>query len=353
MIDKLLSQRVQGLESYKPSPSVQGMALDKNEMPWSLDGKVKEMLVEKIKNVDFNRYPDSGCTALKKSISRYTGIDTGSIAVGNGSDELISLLVQTFINPDDIIAVHNPTFSMYKAYGAVCGARISEYDLEENFEMELEEYFNCLNREKPKLVFLCNPNNPTGSCMELKDIERLLEYKEGMVVVDEAYFEFSGITAAGLLSNYDHLIILRTFSKAFGLAGLRVGYMLGSPKVIGYIDRVRSPYNVNSLAQAAAEAALDSIDMVNERVAIVINERDKLYKLLSDIEDITCYRSMSNFIMIRSIHAGKIFRRLQEAGICIRNFSGDRLKDCLRITVGSPEDNMELYKVIKEVCEDV
>jgi len=348
MIDKLVSRKALELESYKAELKTQGIALDKNEIPWNLNEKVEEALIKKIWSMEFNRYPDSNCTDLKKAISRYTGIDTESIGIGNGSDELINVLLQTFINPGDTLAIHNPTFSMYKIYGTICGARIWEYNLDSSFEFKIDEFISCLQKEKPKLVFLCNPNNPTGSSLALSEIEEILKKTDGIVIVDEAYFEFSGVTAAGLIASYDNLIVLRTFSKAFGLAGLRVGYMLACPSVISYFDRVRSPFNVNTFAQAAAAAVLENIDIVTERIKIIKGERSRLTALLSEIESIQCFESRSNFILLRSSYARKIYKRLQEAGIYIRSFSNPILKDCIRISIGSPEENDSLYKVVKE-----
>ncbi len=349
MIDNLFSKRALELESYKAEPKLEGIALDKNEVPWSLDDKVEGALIKRIKAMEFNRYPDSNCTALKTSVSKYTSVDTASIGIGNGSDELISVLLQTFIDPGDTIAVQNPSFSMYKIYGSICGARIWEYNLNSNFKMKLDEFIAGLQKEKPKVIFLCNPNNPTGGKLELTEIEQVLKNTGGIVVVDEAYYEFSGLTAAELLKKYENLIILRTFSKAFGLAGLRIGYMLADPAVISYIDRVRSPFNVNSLAQIAAEEVLQNLDVVKERVEIIKSERERLAKLLAELECLQCFESWSNFILIRSVYAGKIYKGLQNAGIHIRSYSGSVLRDCLRITVGSRSENDKLYETIKEV----
>jgi histidinol-phosphate aminotransferase len=349
MIDKLVSKKVLELESYKAESKIQGIALDKNEIPWNLNKKVEEALMRRIKSMEFNRYPDSDCTDLKAAISKYTGIDTDSIGIGNGSDELISIVLQTFINPGDTIAVHNPTFSMYKIYGTICGARIWEYNQDSSFRIKLDEFISCLQKEKPKIVFLCNPNNPTGSSLELSEIEQIVKAVDGIVIVDEAYFEFSGVTASGLLSSYDNLIVLRTFSKAFGLAGLRVGYMLACPSVISYIDRVRSPFNVNAFAQTAALEALDNIDIVSERIEIIKSERVRLTALLSELEGLQCFESRSNFLLLRSSYVGEIYKRLQEAGIHIRSYSNPQLLDCLRITIGSPEENNSLFEIIKEV----
>lgn len=349
MIDKLVSKRVIGLEGYKVEPSVQGIALDKNEIPWSLSSKVEEAIFRRIRDMEFNRYPDGNCTELKAAISQYTGIDPAGIAVGNGSDELISVVLQTFIDSGDTVAAHNPSFSVYKIDGTICGARVWEYNLDRNFGMKLEEFISCLQREKPKLVFLCNPNNPTGSRLELSEIEQILMKTDGIVVVDEAYFEFSGLTVAGLLSDYENLIILRTFSKAFGLASLRVGYMLASASIISFVERVRAAYNVNAFAQTVAVEVLKDLDTVTERIEIIKNERKRLAALLMKLEGLQCFESWSNFLLIRSTYADEMCRKLQEAGVYIRGFSNPMLKDCIRVTVGSSVENDRFYEIVKEV----
>ena len=349
MIDKLVSKRVIELEGYKAEASAQGIALDKNEVPWSLSSKVEEAIFQRLKVMEFNRYPDSNCTELKTAISGYTGVDAAEIAVGNGSDELISVVLQTFINPGDTVAVHNPSFSVYKIDGTICGARVWEYNLDSNFGMKLEEFISCLQKEKPKLVFLCNPNNPTGSRLELSEIEQILMKTDGIVVVDEAYFEFSGLTAVGLLSDYENLIILRTFSKAFGLASLRVGYMLASASIISYVERVRATYNVNTLAQTVAVEVLRNLDTVIERIEIIKSERERLTAQLKKLEGLQCFESWSNFLLMRSPYADEIYKKLQEAGVYIRGFSTPILKDCIRVTIGSSVENDRFYEIVKEV----
>ncbi|HYE81375.1 MAG TPA: histidinol-phosphate transaminase [Clostridia bacterium] len=349
MIDDLISKRALEIESYKVEPKLQGIALDKNEIPWSLNERVKEALIGRIRTMEFNRYPDSNCTELKTAVSDYTGVDTGRIAIGNGSDELISVILQAFIDPGDTIAVYSPTFSMYKIYGTICGARIWEYDLDSNFELEPDGFIAGLKAEKPKLVILCNPNNPTGGCLELEEIERILEAAPGIVIVDEAYYEFSGVTAVGLLDRYDNLIVLRTLSKALGIAGLRLGYMLACPAAVGYIDRVRAPFNVNAFTQTAAIEVLANADIMAERVEIIKGERDKLAERLSTLKGLQCFESRSNFILMRTVRAGEIFAGLREAGVHVRSYSDPVLKDCLRVTIGSPEENEKFYEAVKEV----
>lgn len=348
MITDLVSKRVRELESYKAEPVLSGLALDKNEIPWSLEEKVQEALLDRLKSMEFNRYPDSNCTALKEAISRYTGVGTASICVGNGSDELIGLLLQAFIEPGDVMAVYNPSFSMYKICGSLCGAKIWENNPDWDFRLKPDEFVSGMQKEKPKVVFLCNPNNPTGGSLELEELEQMLDSAPGIVVVDEAYYEFSGITATSLLPEYENLIILRTFSKALGLAGLRIGYMLASPEIISYIDRIRSPFNVNAFAQLAAEVVLENMPLVTERVKIIKDERERLRKLLAGLKEVKCFDSGSNFLLLQIPNAAEVYERLKDAGIYTKSFNRPPLRDCIRVTVGSRQENDRFYKALKE-----
>jgi histidinol-phosphate aminotransferase len=349
MIDRLVSDRVKKLDEYKAEAGIQGIALDKNETPWNLGDKVREAVFNRLRNMEFNRYPDSSCTELKAAISGYTGVDPAGIAVGNGSDELIGVLLQTFINPGDTVAMHNPSFSVYKTDATVNGAIVWEYDLDKDYGMKLEEFISCLERSNPKLIFLCNPNNPTGGRLEPAEIEQILKKTSGIVVVDEAYYEFSGLSASALLAKYENLIILRTLSKAFGLAALRIGYMLAAPETVGYIDRVRALYNVNAIAQTVAVEVLKNLDVVTERTELIKKERERLSARLIELPGLQCFESFGNFLLMRTQAADMIFEKLLGAGICIRRFSNPALRDCIRATIGTPIENDRFYEVIKEV----
>lgn len=352
MIDKLVSKRVQSIESYNAENKTEGIILDKNENPWNLDEEVRERIIKMLGDFKYNRYPDSSLSKLKKELSAYAGVSEASVVAGNGSDELIQMVIQTIADPGDTVATQCPTFAMYKLYGSLCGADIKEYMLGDGFDPDAEGYLSFLKRENPKAAIICNPNNPTGRIMKTCEIEKILREFSGILVVDEAYYEFSGITAAGLLDKFENLIILRTLSKAFGLAGLRVGYLIGNPKLISYIERIRAPYNINSFSQAAAVEALKDKDKALAKVNIIKEERNKLTARLMKLKDLECFESWSNFILVRSPRAKDMYMGLEKEGIHVKAFSGPLMKDCLRITVGTPEQNESLYKVLKEVLRE-
>lgn len=352
MIDKLISKRVKNIEAYNAENKTEGIILDKNENPWNLDEGVRERIVKMLGSFEYNRYPDSSYTELKRELSAYAGVSEASVVAGNGSDELIQMVMQTVANPGDTVATQCPTFAMYKLYGSLCSAEIKEYMLGDSFDPDVEGYISFLKRENPKAAIICNPNNPTGRIMKTCEIEKVLKEFSGLLVVDEAYYEFSGITAVGLLDKYENLIILRTLSKAFGLAGLRVGYLIGNPKLISYIERIRSPYNINSFSQAAAVEALKNRDKAMIKINLIKEQRNKLTARLTELENLECIESWSNFILVRSQRTKDIYMALEKEGIHVKAFSSPIMKNCLRITVGTPEQNESLYKVLKEVLKE-
>ena len=316
-----------------------------NINPLGFSSKIKEAITKNLNQL--SHYPDPESREAKKEISGYFKIDYENIILGNGSTELIYLIVQTLKPKKALVTI--PTFCEYERALSNNNIPIEFYQSEEELEFSISINKIISQLEGIDLVFLCNPNNPTGRRLELSGIEQILNKVSGIVLVDEAYYEFSGLTAAGLLSRYDNLIILRTFSKALGLAGLRVGYMLACPSVVSYIDRVRSPFNVNAFAQAAAVEVLENIDTVTERIEIIKSERKRLTELLTEFESLQCFESWSNFILVRSPYAGEIYKRLQAAGIYIKSFSEPILKDCLRVTIGSRLENDRFYEIVKEV----
>ncbi|MGE5632296.1 MAG: histidinol-phosphate transaminase [Caulobacteraceae bacterium] len=352
MIDKMISKKAMKLEAYKVEEKVRGILLDKNEAPWNVDDVIRKGIAEKLLSMEFNRYPDNACTELKNELSWYTGAGVDSICIGNGSDELIQITLQTFIDPGDKIVIQSPTFSMYKIYASMCGAEVKEYILNDSFEFDLDAYIEFILKENPKLIIICNPNNPTGGRLEIAELEKILKNYSGIVLVDEAYFEFSGLTAAGLVTMYDNLVVLRTFSKALGIAGLRVGYLLAGSPLVKYFERVRPPYNINAFSQAAAVEVLRNISLVKEKIDEIQAGRDRLTERLMELDGLECFKSWGNFILIRSPRGLEIYKRLKESGVHIKRFGDVLLRNCLRITIGSDAENARLCEIVKEVLYD-
>lgn len=320
--------------------------LDANEMPFDLSESLKQEVLKELGLVQWNRYPDIYCDKLRTALGNYVQKDYEMIAVGNGSDELISLILRALIGYGDRIMTVEPTFSMYTFYAKINGIKVLNFNLEDNFELDIVRLKKTLKTEKPKMLILCNPNNPTGSCIDIEDIKELASDYDGYLMLDEAYYEFYGVSGIGLLENYKNVIVLRTLSKAFGLAGIRVGYVVASKKIIESIFAVKSPYNVNSLTQTAALKILEHIEEVKERVELIKNERERMYNQLNLVKNIMVYPSKANFLLMKSSDSGQISEKLKKKNIKIRYFENHGLKNFIRVSIGSREENDKFLEVL-------
>lgn len=320
--------------------------LDANEMPFDLSESLKQEVLKELGLVRWNRYPDIYCDKLRTALGDYVQKDYEMIAVGNGSDELISLILRALIGYGDRIMTVEPTFSMYTFYAKINGIKVLNFNLEDNFELDIVRLKKTLKTEKPKMLILCNPNNPTGSCIDIEDIKEIASDYDGYLMLDEAYYEFYGVSGIGLLENYKNVIVLRTLSKAFGLAGIRVGYVVAAKKIIESIFAVKSPYNVNSLTQTVALKVLEHIEEVKERVELIKNERERMYNQLNLVKNIMVYPSKANFLLIKSSDSGQISVKLKKKNIKIRYFENHGLKNFIRVSIGSREENDKFLEVL-------
>ncbi|MCS7113072.1 MAG: histidinol-phosphate transaminase [Nitrososphaerota archaeon] len=345
-----------GYETPRESKSV--VKLDANENPYGPSPRVYEALIHSLK--DLWRYPSrEEYEKLEESIACKLGLDgDGCVVLGSGSDELIDLTIKLFIDPGNAILTVNPSFSMYKVYASIAGGHILEYTMTEDYVFDVEAFLSMLDmfRERIRLIALCNPNNPTGGCIEEKDIAKILGY--GIpVLIDEAYIEFSrDKTAISMLKDYENLIVLRTFSKAYGLAGLRIGYAIASRWISDNLRKVRSPYSVNLLAVKAAEAAIQDDDHLRRVVEAIILERDKLFGRLSNISGLKPFPSKANFILVDGTKLGfnpEEFKSLLiQRGVSVRVWSklGMR-KGCLfRVSIGRPSDNDLFLNALMDIA---
>lgn len=350
MIDLLVNSRFKNLSAYKSETEPFGIRLNLNESSFNITEMLKKEIQEEISNIAFNRYPDGSGKELIECISEYVGMDPKQIALGNGSDELICLLLQLFIEKGDKVMIHTPTFSMYSQYAAVVGAKIVEYETNEDFDIDIDAFKKAIEQEQPKVIFICNPNNPTGRVMLVSEIETLIKGFKGIAIIDEAYSEFYGQSALKLIEKYPNLVILRTLSKAMSLAGLRIGYLLGSEKVKDYIDRIRSPFNVNVYSQAVAKVILQNVDIVKDIIAIIKEERRRVYDALCRLDGVKAFDSRANFILFKTDKRDEIYKEMQNNGIKIRSFKEERLKDCLRVTIGLQHENDKMLSVLGGIC---
>jgi histidinol-phosphate aminotransferase len=318
--------------------------LDANENPYGCSPKVQKALA---KYKDFNIYPDDGQERLRDMLAGYSGVSANHIVAGSGSNTLIDLLVRLLVAPGDEVINLTPTFGIYSFSTKLNYGKLVEVPRAKDFSIDILKILDAIT-PKTKIIFIANPNNPTATLTSRREIEVLCK-TDLPIVVDEAYYEFSWETATALMKKYDNLIILRTFSKWAGLAGFRVGYGMFPPQIADYLLRIKIPYNVNVAALVAVEESLKDIDYLMVSVKKIIAERDRLFDLLKGIAWIKPYTSRANFILCDVLpgDAKGLHDRLQELGILVRYFDTPRLKDCIRVSVGKPEQTDALIKVLK------
>ena len=320
--------------------------LDANENPYGCSPRVNQALAT---CSYLNIYPDDGQTRLRKLLEEYTGIDAGHIVAGSGSNQLIDLVLRLLITNGDEVINCVPTFGIYSFSTKLCGGALVEVPRDENFAVNVGAVKAAINK-KTKMVFLANPNSPTGNVTSQKDILEIVD--TGVpVLVDEAYYEFSGETVAPLVNQYENLMVLRTFSKWAGLAGLRVGYGLFPPKIADYLLRTKIPYNVNVAAVVAVEESLKDLDYLLDRVKAIVTERERLFGELKKLKFLRPFPSQANFIFCSVLNgkASEIQQELQNKGILVRYFALPLLSNSIRISVGKPEHTDALIKALQEI----
>ena len=320
--------------------------IDANENPYGCSPHVNKALAN---YSQFNIYPDDGQEKLRNVLAGYAGVDAKYIVAGNGSNQLIDLLIRLLVNPGDEVINCTPTFGIYSFSTKLCDGVLVDVPRDEAFNINIAKVKAAIT-PKTKLIFVTNPNNPTGNLTSEKDIVELLE--TGVpVIVDEAYYEFSRQTILPLFTKYENLIVLRTFSKWAGLAGLRVGYGIFPESIADFILRIKIPYNVNVAAQVAVAESLKDKDYLLVSVQKLIDERERMAAKLQKISWLTVYPSQSNFLFcrVRNIDAQDLHKQLQMKGILVRYFDQPRIKDCIRFSVGKPEHTDALIKTLRAI----
>ena len=320
--------------------------LDANENPYGCSPRVSQALAT---YPYLNIYPDAGQTRLRGLLQEYTGIGAGYIVAGSGSDQLIDLVLRLFLEPGDEVINCIPTFAMFQFSTELCGGKLVEVPRDENFAVDVTAVKAAITN-KTKIIIVANPNNPTGTIMPQPDILEIVN--TGLpVVVDEAYYEFSRATVAPLLTQYKNLMVLRTFSKWAGLAGLRIGYGFFPPEIANHLLKIKPPYNVNAAALVAVQESLKDIDYLMDRVKAIIAERDRLFGELTRLKFLKPFPSQTNFILCSVLDgkASKLQQKLQDRGILVRYFDKPLLRDSIRISVGKPEHTDALIKALREI----
>jgi histidinol-phosphate aminotransferase len=331
------------MQSYHVPPAAGLIKLDAMENPYSWPDWLVNDWLETLRSAALNRYPDPAAGALKSRLRTVMGVpETAGLILGNGSDELIQMIIQSVAAPGHVILAPEPTFVMYRQIARVAGLEFLGVPLHEDFSLDTGAMIEAVTARQPAVVFLAYPNNPTGNCFDRKAIETLLSCAPGLVVLDEAYAPFADDSFLADLGCCDNLLVLRTLSK-LGLAGLRLGLLAGSGAWLDEIEKTRLPYNISTLDQLSGEFALRHSAVFEAQAQSIRQQRGELFKRLRTLPGLKVYPSEANFILFRvpQGRGGQVYDGLKSNGILIKNLDGSTpaLADCLRVTVGKPEEN--------------
>jgi histidinol-phosphate aminotransferase len=341
----LVRPNIENLTAYSSARSehsdISGILLDANE---NSIGSVLEPAL--------NRYPDPMQVQLKKELAEKNKIRSDKIFVGNGSDEAIDLLIRAFCVPGlDNIVIFPPTYGVYSVFAQIHDVNVIHVPLTGNFAIDTVQYKKKITGNS-KITFICNPNNPTGNCFSTRTIEEILNLSEALVVIDEAYIDFCpNASLLARLEKYPNLVILQTLSKAWGMAGARIGMAYASPEIIAILNKIKYPYNINNVTQQLAIKALQNSGTKDRFVSELLEQRTKLVRSLLKLDLVqTIYPSQTNFLLVRFTNAKKVYQHLLQNNIIVRDRSNQiHCEDCLRITVGSKLQNRKLIETLTKL----
>ena len=355
-VRRLVRDEVAALSPYDPNFTPCRINLSANENTYGMPPKVRAAIDEALASTQTNRYPDPMSNELRDQIALWHGVRRENVCVGNGGDELLFNFFLAFGGPGKKLVDCPPTFTVYDIYSKMLGTSVVRcWRDSETFDLNIEALLTMA--KTADMVIVTSPNNPTGNIISQEDAARLCEACPGIVLIDEAYTEFAcqGISCEPLLAQYDNLVILHTYSKAYCLAGVRVGYVLAAPDVIDVLGAVRQPYTADVFAQAAAQVVTSMRGVFEPTIAQIRQERDRLARALSSIDGVHVWPSEGNFLLVRLPYAGIVRTRLRDKwSILVRDFSSaPGLEDCLRITVGTPSENDALIEALAALCKEV
>jgi histidinol-phosphate aminotransferase len=349
VVAAVVRPEIRALTAYAVAKAPGMIKLDAMENPFSLPEPVRAKVAAAVAAVPVNRYPDGGADAVRAALRVSLGLpDSVGIVLGNGSDELIQIIVSALAKPGAVMLAPEPSFVMYRRNALYSGMRFVGVPLAPDFALDTGAMLEAIARERPALVFLAYPNNPTGNLFGAAEVERVVRAVPGLVVVDEAYYAFADASFLPRIAEFPNLVVLRTVSK-IGMAGLRLGYAVAAPEWIAELNKVRQPYNLNALTQAVAPVLLAEGAMLAEQAVALKAERTRLYAALATLPGVTVFPTQTNFALARVPDAPRWFEALRAAGILVKSLHGwhPLLLHCLRITVGTPADNDALLAALK------
>jgi len=353
VIRNLIASEIFRQNGYIAQEVAGAIKMDANENPFGMGEPLKRKLLGRMNGIDFNRYPAAGSPALRERFAGYFGVKKDMILPGNGSDELIQTLCLTLKGKIRGVLVPVPTFSMYKIIAVNTGNKVVEVPLDKNFDLDAKAIISKITNNFPAIIFLSCPNSPTGNLFSQSKIEAIIRKTPGVVVIDEAYGAFSGQTMLPLIRKYNNVIFLKTLSK-LGMASMRMGFLIGNKDLVAQLDKVRLPYNINSLSQTAAGFFLDYNKEFSNQIKEITKRRTELYRGLKQIKWIKAYPSRANFIFFScAFDSNRIYNRLVSEGIMVKNLNVPPLMtNCMRVTVGSKKENDAFLKALKNITPE-
>ena len=349
VVAAVVRPEIRALTAYAVAKAPGMIKLDAMENPFPLPDPIRARIAAAVAAVPVNRYPDGSADGVKAALRAAFGIpDTAALILGNGSDELIQIVTSALARPGAVMLAPEPSFVMYAMNALYAGMRFVGVPLRADFTLDTDAMLAAIARERPALIFLAYPNNPTGNLFPAADVERILRAAPGLVVVDEAYHAFADASFLPRIAEFPNLVVLRTVSK-IGMAGLRLGYAVAAPEWIAELDKLRQPYNLNALTQAAAPVLLAEGALLAAQAATLKAERARLEAALAALPGVTVFPTRTNFVLARFPDAPATFDALRRAGILVKNLHGVHplLRHFLRITVGAPQENDALLAALK------
>jgi len=357
IVASVVRPEIQAMQAYQVSDATGLVKLDVMESPYRLPPELAAEVGKAVSGVAMNRYPVPTAAELRALIRDVMQVPAGcDVLLGNGSDECIQYITATVAREGAVVMAPAPSFAMFSMHALFYRLRFVGVPLREDFTLDAEAFLAAISSEKPSLVWIAFPNNPTGNAFPVADIERIIRAAPGLVVIDEAYQPFAGATFMPRLAQFENMVVMRTVSK-IGMAGLRLGYVAGRPEWIEAFIKTRSPFNINVLTESVAIKLLQNKKTLDAQAAQVLAERERLRPELGKLRGLTVYPSAANFLLVRvtgSKGAGtRVFESVKAQGVLVKDFSGGHplMENCLRLTVGTPEENRILLAALREALK--
>lgn len=327
-----------------------GVKLNQNELPWDIPGEIKTQIIETLLKTPWNRYPLGEDLLLKKKMAKKFNLWPDNLVIANGSNVLIQALLMATSLERQVLMVE-PSFTLFELEGRLFGNKVLKVPLNDDLSLPKDKFIRAIKRGIPGLIYIPNPNAPTGTAFDLETLKTIIEVARCLVVIDEAYYPFSEHSVIDWVKEKENLVVLRTFSKAYGLAGLRLGYMVADAEVALQVQKCLLPFNVNRLTLAAMMTILDHPDYYKGYVEEIISERERVFEALKKFKGIKVYPSSANYILFEVNNADHLFKELLARKVIIRRINdGERIKEGLRLTIGKPDENDSFLAALKEIA---